>query len=86
MARLLVLAVLVAVFTASPARAELPAGTFTMQAENDRIANTDRHYTHGTRLTWVVLPSYNCPIWFEIFNDDVEVLGWQGSDIPTRMY
>jgi hypothetical protein len=46
-ARLLVLAVLVAVFTASPARAEFPAGTFTMQAENDRIANTDRHYTHG---------------------------------------
>jgi hypothetical protein len=29
---------------------------------------------------------YNWSTWFEIFNDDVEVLGWQGSDIPTRMY
>ncbi len=34
----------------------------------------------------VVLPPYNWSTWFEIFNDDVEVLGWQGSDIPTRMY
>jgi quercetin dioxygenase-like cupin family protein len=33
-----------------------------------------------------VLPPYNWSTWFEIFNDDVEVLGWQGSDIPTRMY
>ncbi len=27
-------------------------GSFTIQFENDRIANTDRHYTHGTRLSW----------------------------------
>ena len=53
MLRGLVLAVLVAVFVASPVRVVFPAGTFTMQAENDRIANTDRHYTDGTRLTWV---------------------------------
>ena len=33
-----------------------------------------------------VLPPYNWSTWFEIFNDDVEVLGWQGSDIPMRMY
>ena len=29
---------------------------------------------------------YNWSTWFEIFNDDVDVFGWQGSDIPTRMY
>jgi|GEM_PF-4289884 len=34
----------------------------------------------------IVLPPYNWSTWFEIFNDDVEVLGWQGSDIPMRMY
>ena len=28
-------------------------GTLTVQFENDRIANTDRHYTHGTRFAWV---------------------------------
>ena len=30
-----------------------PAGTWTLLMENDRFANTDRHYTHGTRLAWV---------------------------------
>jgi hypothetical protein len=28
------------------------AGTFNITFENDRAANTDRHYTHGTLLTW----------------------------------
>ena len=28
-------------------------GSLTLQFENDRIADTDRHYTHGTRLYWV---------------------------------
>ncbi len=28
-------------------------GSLTLQFENDRIANTDRHYTHGTRLSWI---------------------------------
>ena len=27
--------------------------TYTFQIENDRIANTDRHYTSGFRLSWV---------------------------------
>ncbi|MEQ8666586.1 MAG: lipid A deacylase LpxR family protein [Rhodospirillales bacterium] len=31
----------------------LPSGTWTITAENDRIARTDRHYTHGTRIAWV---------------------------------
>ncbi len=30
-----------------------PAGTWTLLMENDRFADTDRHYTHGTRLAWV---------------------------------
>lgn len=40
--------------TGAPAMAENPdfgPGSFTIQFENDRIANTDRHYTHGTRLS-----------------------------------
>ena len=28
------------------------AGTWTANVENDRIANTDRHYTNGVRLGW----------------------------------
>lgn len=31
----------------------IPSGTWTITAENDRIARTDRHYTHGTRIAWV---------------------------------
>lgn len=34
-------------------RAEMPGGTWTLVMENDRFADTDRHYTHGTRLAWV---------------------------------
>lgn len=40
---------LVAVLVTSSAR----AGTWTANVENDRIANTDRHYTNGVRLGWV---------------------------------
>ena len=29
------------------------AGTWTVNVENDRIANTDRHYSNGFRLGWV---------------------------------
>lgn len=28
-------------------------GTLTLIIENDRLANTDRHYTHGMRLSWL---------------------------------
>jgi len=31
----------------------LGPGSVTVQYENDRMANTDRHYTHGTRVGWV---------------------------------
>ena len=30
-----------------------PSGTWTVTAENDRLSNTDRHYTNGIRLAWV---------------------------------
>ena len=34
----------------------------------------------------LVLPPYICATKFVIFYEDVAVLGWQGSDIPMRMY
>ncbi|MBI1985805.1 MAG: DUF2219 family protein, partial [Rhodospirillales bacterium] len=37
----------------TPASADEPGGNLSLQLENDRIANTDRHYTHGSRLSWV---------------------------------
>ncbi|MCC7016990.1 MAG: lipid A deacylase LpxR family protein [Rhodospirillales bacterium] len=40
-------------FAPAVARAEMPAGTWTLVMENDRFADTDRHYTHGTRIAWV---------------------------------
>jgi len=39
-------AILVSLTTAS-------AGTLNLNVENDRIANTDRHYSNGVRLGWV---------------------------------
>ena len=37
-----------------PALAQEPqGGTLTLQFENDKIANTDRHYTNGVRVAWV---------------------------------
>ena len=38
-------------------------GTFSLQLQNDRIAATDRHYTHGTRLSWVSDSETDGPEW-----------------------
>jgi len=38
-------------------------GTLSLQLENDRIAATDRHYTHGTRLSWVSDKNTDGPDW-----------------------
>ena len=38
-------------------------GTYTLQLENDRSADTDRHYTHGTRLSWVSDRQTGGPEW-----------------------
>lgn len=37
-------------------------GTLNLVIENDRVVDTDRHYTHGTRLSWVS-PSGDIPAW-----------------------
>lgn len=38
---------------AEPGSGWLTGGTFSVQIENDKIANTDRHYTNGFRMGWV---------------------------------
>jgi len=48
-----------ALCAAAPAR----AGTVSAQIENDRVANTDRHYTHGTRFDWVSDKTTGGPEW-----------------------
>lgn len=48
-----ILGLLVTSFASLPASAESPSDTYSVQWENDRIANTDRHYTNGWRLAWV---------------------------------
>tara|TARA_R110002110_G_scaffold85816_2_gene223431 strand:+ start:14562 stop:15569 length:1008 start_codon:yes stop_codon:yes gene_type:complete len=48
-------------FTA--AAAQEPKDTYSVQWENDRIANTDRHYTNGFRLSWVSGARDNDPAW-----------------------
>ena len=41
-------------------------GSLTLQFENDRIANTDRHYTHGTRLSWISESNQERPAEFDL--------------------
>lgn len=41
------------VFVSIGAESPAYAGTWTLNVENDRIANTDRHYSNGVRLSWV---------------------------------
>ncbi len=43
--------------------AEGVGGTFSIQLENDRIADTDRHYTQGLRLAWVSNRQTDGPGW-----------------------
>jgi hypothetical protein len=38
--------------TALPAADIARAGDWGIELDNDRIVNTDRHFTHGTRLFW----------------------------------
>ena len=42
--------------------AEEDRGTYNLLIENDRFANTDRHYTHGTRFSWLS-PADDVPEW-----------------------
>ena len=50
------------VSTAEEDRAS-PRGTYTVQIENDRIANTDRHYTNGIRFAWISDRHEDGPDW-----------------------
>ncbi|MEP4380268.1 MAG: lipid A deacylase LpxR family protein [Alphaproteobacteria bacterium] len=45
------------------ANAQTTKDTYSVQWENDRIANTDRHYTNGFRLSWVSGARDDDPIW-----------------------
>lgn len=49
--------------SAAAAETEPSIGTFSLQLENDRIAATDRHYTHGMRLSWVSDKRMDGPDW-----------------------
>jgi hypothetical protein len=46
-------------------------GTFTFIFENDLLANTDRHYTNGIRLSWQ--PAGPAPAWAEAITDFLPV-------------
>ncbi len=54
---------------AAPAAEHDPWGTLTLQLENDRLADTDRHYTHGTRITWVSETGKFIPDWADTLLD-----------------
>lgn len=56
---------------ATPAAADWPDGTWSLQLENDRIANTDRHYTHGSRLSWVSDRKTDGPAWLRKFLESI---------------
>lgn len=63
----------VLLWAATPAAAQETvdsSGTWTLQLENDRFSNTDRHYTHGTRLAWVSTAAESEPRWVaELLHD-----------------
>lgn len=45
---------------------------FTIQWENDRIADTDRHYSNGARIAWV---SRENPAWVRDIFDRIDLVG-----------
>ena len=44
-------------------------GYFTLQLENDKFVGTDRHYTHGTRVSWVWEDEAKVPDWISSLLD-----------------
>jgi lipid A 3-O-deacylase len=72
--RVLVFALAVAL----PAAAEERLGTLTAMIENDRVANTDRHYTHGTRIAWIS-PVGNVPAWGDSVIEAVPLFDRDGA-------
>ncbi|MBN2751416.1 MAG: lipid A deacylase LpxR family protein [Rhodospirillaceae bacterium] len=57
------LAALALLLTAATEASAEETGTISVQIENDRVANTDRHYTHGTRFDWVSDKTTDGPDW-----------------------
>ena len=55
-------------------RAEMPRGTLTLLLENDRFADTDRHYTHGTRIAWVSEEKDAGPEWVRRLLDNIPLI------------
>ncbi|NKB49412.1 MAG: DUF2219 family protein [Alphaproteobacteria bacterium] len=47
------------------------AGNYTAQFENDRIADTDRHYTTGMRVNWVSDRATDSPLWAKNLLDKI---------------
>jgi len=56
---------------APPAQGSAEHGTFTGIFENDLLANTDRHYTNGIRLSW--RPAGPAPSWAETVADALPI-------------
>jgi hypothetical protein len=52
-------------------------GTLTLQLENDRFSDTDRHYTLGSCLSWVSAKD-DIPRWAE------RLLGWVSPHVPGK--
>ncbi|MDP6952723.1 MAG: DUF2219 family protein, partial [Alphaproteobacteria bacterium] len=63
---------------ALPAAAEERLGTLTVMIENDRVANTDRHYTHGTRIAWIS-PAGDTPGWGDSLIEAVPLFDASGE-------
>ncbi len=55
------------------AGADEDAATVSIQLENDRFGVTDRHYTHGTRMTWLSAPR-DVPEWSRKVGSGSQVL------------
>ncbi len=54
--------------------ADMPVGTWTLLMENDRFADTDRHYTHGTRIAWVSEEKDVGPAWVRNLLDTIPLM------------
>ena len=68
-----------ALFAAEPAPADLLGPAFHLIAENDMVVRTDRHYTHGTKLTLLgsevaaarEQAAFNFPLWLADHTPDL---------------
>ena len=73
----LILLPFLAPFTPAPAAAETegraPRGTLSIQLENDKLVGTDRHYTHGTRVTWTWDDEKRVPEWVSTLLDQAYI-------------